>query len=399
MYRVHASVCVRAWKRCKLQLATRVLAIALSATCQAQDVARGVIRPIPRPWRTNGGVQPAIGYATPKGPVSQYSSVPDTSHSGSPVQQDSTWTIGVLDGRDVEIFGSIVDLAVDSRGDVFILDRHALTVRWFQQNGHFKGIAGRSGGGPGEFRAPAALWLTDDGRLHVLDRALRRLSVFDLVETGFTLAATISFQANAMDFCERNGSYYALAPDERGLIAVLRPDGKTLRSFGEVPASIPPKLDRHRALLQELQNRGRLVCTDEAMVVVREQTPRVTAYSYSGERLWDVVLPDYHERTWVLVSGGRGLEMAPDPETEKVHTARFAAALGTDTVVVSLSVSGLSGLETAFDVRFLSLSDGRQVGRTLLSDALVARRGPLSYGLHDTPFPQVVITKFAKRGR
>jgi len=86
--------------------------------------------------------------------------------------------IGELEGSSVAAFGQISGLDVDADGRIIVLDRQSREVRIFSTDGEHALSFGRSGGGPGEFRAPDHLRILSDGRIIVRDQAAARFSVF-----------------------------------------------------------------------------------------------------------------------------------------------------------------------------------------------------------------------------
>lgn len=76
-------------------------------------------------------------------------------------------------------FNEIRALAVDSKGQIFVLDQQALEIRVFDQRGRFVQRIGRNGEGPGEFRGPNGILVAPDGKLWVNDIGQERLVVFD----------------------------------------------------------------------------------------------------------------------------------------------------------------------------------------------------------------------------
>ena len=60
--------------------------------------------------------------------------------------------LGEVDGPGPEVFGDLHDVAVDERGNIYVLDYGSKEVRVFDREGrHLRNMA-RDGGGPGEFR-------------------------------------------------------------------------------------------------------------------------------------------------------------------------------------------------------------------------------------------------------
>lgn len=78
------------------------------------------------------------------------------------------WRVGGDADDENETFGVIEALAVDSKGDVYLLDRQLSVVRVFTANGEYARSIGREGEGPGEFRSGLGLFFTPQEQLAVL---------------------------------------------------------------------------------------------------------------------------------------------------------------------------------------------------------------------------------------
>ena len=89
------------------------------------------------------------------------------------------WKLGAADGDGPDVFGSIAALAVDSIGQLLILDEQAQEVRVFDRSGAFVRALGRRGAGPGEFGRAQGLNLGAQRSLWVWDPSHRRFTVFD----------------------------------------------------------------------------------------------------------------------------------------------------------------------------------------------------------------------------
>jgi len=77
-----------------------------------------------------------------------------------------------LGGR--TFFESVVDLARDGSGRLYVADYKANHIKRFDADGHFQGVIGREGQGPGEFQWPWNIAVSP-GRLYVWDMRNRRL--------------------------------------------------------------------------------------------------------------------------------------------------------------------------------------------------------------------------------
>ncbi len=84
----------------------------------------------------------------------------------------------IEDGGEGRVFGNIKDIIVDDKGTTYILDTQMMEVILYDTNGNFVRTVGREGDGPGEFRYPAGLLITQDRRLGVVQRIPGRIHMF-----------------------------------------------------------------------------------------------------------------------------------------------------------------------------------------------------------------------------
>jgi hypothetical protein len=87
--------------------------------------------------------------------------------------------IGSADGLAPEQFGRITAVMEDGRGRIFVLDGMAQEIRVFRSDGSFSHTIGRSGEGPGEFKAATGITLGRGDSLWVIDPVGGRYTVFD----------------------------------------------------------------------------------------------------------------------------------------------------------------------------------------------------------------------------
>jgi hypothetical protein len=155
-------------------------------------------------------------------------------------------SIGVLDGPEELILGSIRSLAVGSDGTIYAMDGQLPAVRVFDSQGSFVQTLGRDGGGPGEFGQPdGGMAILSDGRLVVRDPGNARLQVFDpsgepiatwpVIPGGFntsnpmhrtagdTLLTPVLVDREA-DVADWQMGLQRVAPDGAIVDTVLRPD-------------------------------------------------------------------------------------------------------------------------------------------------------------------------------
>jgi hypothetical protein len=86
--------------------------------------------------------------------------------------------IGELDGPEEFIFDYISDVAVNSKGDIYVADRRLNEVRKFNKDGEYLLSLGRRGHGPGEFQSVNIVSVNSHNELIAFDNKIRRVSIF-----------------------------------------------------------------------------------------------------------------------------------------------------------------------------------------------------------------------------
>lgn len=84
---------------------------------------------------------------------------------------------GAKGGKNGE-FEKPVDIAVDSTGDVYVLDEVRACVQIFANDGGFVASIGAAGDRPGAFKRPVGLGVAKDGTLYVLDDGRKKVVIF-----------------------------------------------------------------------------------------------------------------------------------------------------------------------------------------------------------------------------
>ncbi len=153
-------------------------------------------------------------------------------------------TVGVLDGDERYMFGSISAIAVDARERLFVLDQQARSVRVYDSAGTYIDSWGRDGAGPGEFRSPdAGLAILSDGRVVVRDPGNSRAQLFSPEGDPLETWPVISGQWRSREPFYRAGDTLLTAQPSaivgdinRVSLALVRiaPDGRVLDTL-EVP--------------------------------------------------------------------------------------------------------------------------------------------------------------------
>jgi len=86
--------------------------------------------------------------------------------------------IGELDGPEEFLFVNISDVAVNSKGDIYVADRQLNEVRKFKKDGEYLLSLGRRGQGPGEFQSVKIVSVNSHDELIAFDNRLGRISIF-----------------------------------------------------------------------------------------------------------------------------------------------------------------------------------------------------------------------------
>jgi hypothetical protein len=88
-------------------------------------------------------------------------------------------SIGMLDGPEEYMFGSVVSLALGGDGTIYAMDRQVPALRVYNSDGTYRATFGRPGEGPGEYERPdGGLNILSDGRVLLRDPANARIQVY-----------------------------------------------------------------------------------------------------------------------------------------------------------------------------------------------------------------------------
>jgi len=154
-------------------------------------------------------------------------------------------TIGNVDTDDENLaFSSPLDMAVDTAGNILILDSGNQRIQVFGPDGAFLRTIGRRGQGPGEFSSLNSVAVDGQGNFHVLDSAQRRIRVFsprgEVLETmpltklridRMRLLGTGSIVAQVSQIFGIGG--VSREETSARLVKLLGPDLEVIGEFGE----------------------------------------------------------------------------------------------------------------------------------------------------------------------
>jgi hypothetical protein len=149
--------------------------------------------------------------------------------------------IGISEGDENYIFGSINDVEVDKWGNIYVLDQKMSRVTKFDEDGKFIHKFGKKGQGPGEFEFPEAMALNSERLIYVLSS--ERVIEFD--ENGrFIHQFPINFYGIDIAI-DAEGNLILIGPSEDEIFHVYDKKGNHLYSFGE-GFEIPEEFSKYK---------------------------------------------------------------------------------------------------------------------------------------------------------
>jgi DNA-binding beta-propeller fold protein YncE len=132
-----------------------------------------------------------------------------------------------------------------SRGDFFIADTGVHRVAKVSSTGTLLGSWGRKGSGKVEFSDPLDVKAGPDGNLFVADSNNHRIQVLD-PSGKFLKDLEVDGIVNSLAV-DKEGKVYA-TNQERGVVAVFGPNGKSLGKLTDAAAKVPTPLDGIKGL-------------------------------------------------------------------------------------------------------------------------------------------------------
>ncbi|GIW50969.1 MAG: hypothetical protein KatS3mg081_0324 [Gemmatimonadales bacterium] len=190
-------------------------------------------------------------------------------------------TLGSLDGVH-DAFGEIWSVALDSRANIYVVDRSRAQVLVFDSAGNFRAAIGRKGRGPGEFVSPINLAIGPGDSVLVFDQGVRRMSLFDPAGRfarsgpvlGFPLVNSIVFRWPA------GWVIAAYSPTLTGVVHLLDSELAVVRSLGNsAPVTVP--------YYWESVLGGYLDVTPSGSILYSQKSPfELRLYGGDGTVLW-----------------------------------------------------------------------------------------------------------------
>jgi len=152
-------------------------------------------------------------------------------------------TIGVEDGDENLMFGSISRIDLDGKGNIYILDYKFRKVVMCGPDGkHLRTIAVPAGQGPREATNLSGIAVTPDGTLFVND--MRKVIVYG-PDGQYLRTFLVDFMISSIG-CAGTEELVAIGPNGGNILHVFDQTGKLLASFGDTfnpPAELEPMKD------------------------------------------------------------------------------------------------------------------------------------------------------------
>jgi hypothetical protein len=138
------------------------------------------------------------------------------------------------------MFNGVTDLAADSQGNIYVLDRMNFRIQKFDHNGQYLQTIGRKGQGPGEFERPARLFLDIQDNIYVTDGG-RRIEgrMIKIFNSRGEFVQVIRLESPISDFhVDSDGNILANIAQavERGTIKAvvkMNSEGKMIKKIAE----------------------------------------------------------------------------------------------------------------------------------------------------------------------
>jgi len=236
--------------------------------------------------------------------------------------------IGVAEGPQHVMLGSVLAVSVDANQHVFILDGENTVVRIYSTEGDYIGSFGRAGDGPGEFGDPKSIDLLESDSLAVIIGREERVTIYrrsDSLEYVFGHSFIQHDDVYSVAGCAMNGHIYVLgySPVKDGVIHKYDLAGRFIRAFGD------KYVDHDPWVAASLSRRGLLACSDthDTVAWIRRNVPIVHVYTGNGDLLERYKLQNFvpAEVTQRLTEDGRpSLSYSPPQKGESWFSNLFA---------------------------------------------------------------------------
>lgn len=204
-------------------------------------------------------------------------------------------TIGTIEAEDDDfLFHLPSDIALDSQGNMYILDSGNHRIQKFTSDGQYITTIGNKGQGPAEFIYPLSLDVDSKGYLHISDPGNQRVQVlksdgkdYKTISFAKDPAGILRISESGLMIMGRGGSPFSFSMasfEEKKelpkIIRVLSSDGDVERNFGD-------QRDYKDFLINRVGNRFHFtIDKDKNTYVAFDYQNRIEKYSPEGKILW-----------------------------------------------------------------------------------------------------------------
>jgi hypothetical protein len=183
------------------------------------------------------------------------------------------------------LFGFIIDVVIDSKNRIYILDERRQDVSIFSENGEFINTIGGKGAGPGETESAKSLSIYNDEWL--LINNFNRVEVYLLKEDEIIFYKTVNFDKPVSNLCVINNTLYTYSP-----IAIANYTDSDKHSFPLIHAYSMPDLNHMFSFGESYKSEslpiisqlsfGELSCNESSSTVIFKFNRFPYMYGYSA---------------------------------------------------------------------------------------------------------------------
>lgn len=208
----------------------------------------------------------------------QYVSIEESLARATELTLTEVFRIGDEMADDTVFFGDDPELAVNSRGQLFVTDDGIAGIRVFSDTGALMQMIGRAGEGPGEFEDTPIVHVGAKDTIYTLDTIADRLTVF--LPNSFLPVETIDISGSEIFSAEFQNFQFA-----RNLIGVVE-DGFLVK-YEDSTSPFESNTDAPELTTLKLLNRKGAVSADTIVQMPSRDMfyARTSARSYIGGRL------------------------------------------------------------------------------------------------------------------
>jgi hypothetical protein len=231
------------------------------------------------------------------------------------------------------------------------------------------------------------------GTLLVLDVARERIVRYRLHEHRLDVVRADSLGLAGSDICVLGGRIFVSGRNDSTLVHAYSGSGRWQRSFGALPGQ-----EFGALVTGSLANNSRLACDPNAKVIVVAAAllPTLRGFSPDGRLLWTMDLSGFS--TVQITATARRATFSAPADGNDIIESMFTVAPGVLAVQTNRQSSGRrTGTPATPLTRFISLSDGRELGTQSTLPLIIATSKTHALELRTAPTVEVVLHSYNYR--